>query len=335
MTPKEEEPLGTETPNPSPLAVTLSRPSSPPEGLPVVNVGLDSSNARLDNSSLPLDPISGIGSSADNTRATSLLEETISSHVNPKNDVQTQSISPSKSDKSSTSNNDTSELSSQRSVDSMGSSTDGVNMKEAGDGGRDSSNVLSRCIGPQTIAGEQAEGQPAAEKRNSELVPDLGCGEPSESGTVKEKEEEAQNEIDSTDDVFAVGGAASVFCTCASGHPFVVEPCSVSEMSTSVSSRSDDVEVTFSASSHGVTIADESQRLFDGGTYPLELEPNLHLPNERCNRSLPTEVGAEKVTPPCSNFASYGCEEEYFKNDFVQDLYPILSPQQVPFQVCI
>ena len=89
---------------------------------------------------------------------------------------------------------------------------------------------------------------------------------------------------------------ASVFCTCASGHPFVVDQppsCSVSEMSTSFSSRSDvDADATSfppgggTSSSSVVHALDERRRLFEGPYVEasLELEPNLHLPNERCNR---------------------------------------------------
>ena len=330
MTPKEEEPLGTETPDPSPLAITLARPLSPLAGPPSVTVDFDSTDARLDNSHFPPDATSSSESSADNARETPLQGEAVSTHVTPTNDLKVMSSSPSKSDKSSSSNNDSSEFSSQRSVDSVGSSSDGVHMKESSEGVGDAATARPPETGPEAEAGDLP---PRKEKRIAEPVPNLRSEPPQTE--LEAKEEESRAEADLSDDAFAAGGAASVFCTCASGHPFVVEPCSVSEMSTSVSSRSDDVEVTFSTSSHGVTIADESKRLFDGERYSLELEPNLHLPNERCNRSLSTEVGTDKVTPTCSNFASYGCEEEYFKNDFVQDLYPILSPQQMPFQVSI
>ena len=343
MTPKEEELMGKSEGNPSPsLVTTITTPSLRPEGLsPSVSdtTTMDSvvsDQVLLDNSSnLVPGTNPSLEASADNVRAP--MKTKTDTHYLEHHRADALSASPSKRDNSSSSlENDSSELPSQRSVDSAGScSLDGTHLKNGAVGAVSllSAGGAERLDPPKidSLAAVSSETERASLDANQETL----------SPVVVKKDDGVDKKsfvnADLTEDVFPIGDApSSVFCTCASGHPFVVDRCSISEMSTSLSSRSDDTEVTAALmGSQSATTTDAQQQLFDHGSYALELEPNLHLPNERCNRSrtaVECDESGKDSTPPCPNYA-YDCDEDYFKNDFVQDLYPILSPQQLPYQV--
>ena len=244
----------------------------------------------------------------DNLRLPS-IEET-NTILNVKRDSKLDSLSPSKSEKSSISENDLSEMPSQRSVDSMGSSLDCAHVKEIGS--------------PLALSTEGAV--------SSDLCPtnDLLC----KSGA------DICDDVDKTAgrdfaDAFSVAKASSVFCTCASGHPFVVDPRSLSGTPASpITYPGEIVDSTSTTAACGTILSEKEHTINDPNDSPSTylLEPNLHLPNIRCTRSHPLEEEETGEAFTCSNFA-YDLEEEYFKNDFIQDTYPILSPQQIPYQV--
>ena len=320
MTPNEEETLSRKDDNPAiPVGTALATASAHSDGMASINPSLDANDVTLDNSSV-LQVTPDIRPPADNDTKTAEVEPSGISDERLKID----SRSPSKSEKSSASDIDISELPSQRSVESMGSSTDCV-LKEV------SSPLLTSAEQTEALGRHELAAEPTITSQSRSSGTQNTCPLSAET----ENYEKCQSELNFGQDGFPAAATSSVFCTCASGHPLVIDPCSVSETSASLNARSDDrSETTATTPSCGPVVSEkerESVDQHDECPTSFTLEPNLHLPNERCHRSRNQEYASEKAIPR-SNYV-YGYDEDYFKNDFVQDSYPILSPQQIPYQV--
>ena len=311
MTPKEEELLGgsdghlstlvasTTTASPSLTTATLTQIDGIPSDRQISTGLLDNSAVVQDNLQLP------------STNETNMIS-------NVKRGVKLDSLSPSKSEKSSTSDNDTSEMPSQKSLDSMGSSFDCTHLKET-----------ASPLALSTAGAELLEPCPAVYTKNL-----LGRSCKPDSDISEDVDKTTKHDFE--DDAFLLAEASSVFCTCASGHPFVVDPRSLSEVSASpMSYPGETLDSTTTTTSCGTVLSEKERCTHDlANDCPSSyiLEPNLHLPNERCTRSQALDEEENGKAFSCSNF-TYDHGEEYFKNDFIQDTYPILSPQQIPYQV--
>lgn len=263
------------------------------------------------------------------------------------------SLSPSKSEKSSNSDNDTSELPSQRSVDSIGSSFE-CNQPKKGSVASPSTSYAERMkIPSQTSIESMGTSLDCSHLKNAisplaalpaerQEMPEPPCAAAAAKCTLNLQrvcksdsdlaDAERASVSDFEDDAFLLPEASSVFCTCASGHPFVVDPRALAESAAPFHVDTLGTATTTTMSSCGSILSEKERCSNDveasGSSYVLE--PNLHLPNERCSKSRHQDETEKSFS--CSNYV-YDQDEDFFHNEFIQDSYPILSPQQIPYQV--